>query len=105
MIIERNEFKLKFGKAREAIAIWKEILETAKSGGRNFPQTRLLTDLSGPSYTLILDMFLKDITEISPKSYVWMTNEKYQELYQKFIPLCESSERTYFKIEAEYNFL
>jgi hypothetical protein len=49
-------------------------------------------------------MFLKDILDISPKNYVWITNEKYQELYQRFVPLCESSERTYFKVEAEINF-
>lgn len=104
MILERNEFKLKYGKAREAIAIWKEILDASREMGKSAPPMRMLTDLSGPSYTLILDMFLKDILDISPKNYVWITNEKYQELYQRFVPLCESSERTYFKVEAEINF-
>jgi hypothetical protein len=103
MILERNEFKLKFGKAKEAIAIWKEILDATKSMGKSAPPMRLLTDLSGPSYTLILDMFLRDINDIGPKGYVWVTNEKYQELYHQFVPLCESSERTYYRIEAEYN--
>ncbi len=30
MVIERNIFHLKFGKSKEAIAIWKEIIEEGK---------------------------------------------------------------------------
>jgi len=104
MIIERNEFKLKFGKAREALAIWKDLFDATKEIGDKAPPMRMMTDISGPSYTLVVEMFLKSINEVGPKNYVWMTTPRYQELYQKFIPLCDSSERTYFRIEAEYNF-
>lgn len=104
MIIERNEFRLKFGKAKEAIAIWKELLDATREMGDKAPYMRMLTDLSGPAYTLILEMFLQNMTDINPKNYTWVTTPKYQELYQRFIPLCESAERTYFKVEAEYNF-
>jgi len=102
MIIERNEFHLKFGKAKEGIAIWKEILTSAKSAGMKPPPMRMMTDISGASYTIIVEMELKSFNEINPKNYVWVTNPTYQELYQKFVPLCESSKRTYFNIEAEY---
>lgn len=102
MIIERNEFRLKFGKAREGIAIWKEIIESGKTSGMKVPSIRLMTDISGEAYTLIVEMQLKSFTDINPKNYVWVTNEKWQELYQKFIPLCESSRRTYYTIEAEF---
>jgi hypothetical protein len=104
MIIERNEFRLKFGKAREAIALWKELMEAGKGMGDKVPMMRLLTDISGPSYTIVTEIFLNSINDVGPKNYIWMTNEKYQEVYHKFIPLCESSDRTYFRIEAEYNF-
>jgi len=104
MIIERNEFRLKFGKAKEAIAIWKEMLEEGKQMGDKMPTMRLLSDISGPAYTIVMELFLKSISDVGPKTYIWMTTPKYQELYQKFIPLCESAERTYFRIEAEYNF-
>ncbi len=100
MIIERNIFKLKFGKAKEAIAIWKEILALSKDVG-TAPGIRLLTDLSGSAYTIILEMKLKNFSDINPKNYTWVTNPKFQELYQKFIPLCESGERTYYTVEFE----
>jgi hypothetical protein len=102
MIIERNEFRLKFGKAKEAIAIWKEIIESGKGISEKMPEMRIMTDISGEAYTLIVEMQLKNFSDINPKNYVWVTHQKFQELYQKFIPLCESSHRTYFNIEAEY---
>jgi hypothetical protein len=102
MIIERNEFHLKFGKAKEAIAIWKEIFESGKLLPEKMPEMRMMTDISGDAYTLIVEMKLKTFSDINPKNYTWVTHEKFQELYQKFIPLCESSHRTYFNIEAEY---
>jgi hypothetical protein len=101
MIIERTEFRLKFGKAKEGIALWKELLEEAKKSDSGFPSLRMLSDLSGPSYTLILEMQLKSFTNINPKNYVWVTTPKFQELYQKFIPLCDSAHRTYLNIEME----
>ena len=62
---------------------------------------RLMTDLSGHSYTLVLEIKLRSFIEINPKNYIWVTNSDFQELYQKFIPLCESGHREYFKIEME----
>jgi hypothetical protein len=100
MIIERNTFHLKFGHAKEAIAIWKEILEIAHTPEMGKPQMRLLSDISGPAYTLVLEMHLNSYIDINPKNAVWATNEKFRELYQKFIPLCEKAHREYYKIES-----
>ena len=98
MIIERNTFHLKYGRAKESIAIWKQVLEVAKEHGM---RCRLMTDVTGPSYTLILDVFLKGWTDIGPKTYYWFTDEKFRQLYEQFKPMCEWAEREYFKIEFE----
>ncbi|MEO8150064.1 MAG: hypothetical protein ABI723_20675 [Bacteroidia bacterium] len=100
MIIERNVFRLKFGKAKESIAIWKEILNAAKSSNIKAPEMRLLSDISGSAYTLVVEMHINGFNDINPKQAVWATTEKFQELYQKFIPLCDSATREYYKIEA-----
>jgi hypothetical protein len=100
MIIERNVFHLKFGKAKEAIAIWKEIMEAGKkSESLASPEMRLLSDLSGPSYTLVVELHLKSFMDMNPKQAIWATTEIFQTLYQKFIPLCESAHREYYRIE------
>jgi len=99
MIIERNEFRLKFGKAREAINIWKEILESGKKAGVKVHEIRLLTDMSGPSYSLVVEIQMTSLTDLNQKNAVWVTTEVYRNLYEKFIPLCESAHREYFTIE------
>lgn len=100
MIIERNIFHLKFGKAKEAIAIWKEVLEVAKKTNLAVPEMRLLSDISGPAYTLVMEMHINSFNDINPKQAIWATHEAFQTLYQKFIPLCESGHREFYKIEA-----
>jgi hypothetical protein len=100
VIIQRNIFRLRFGKAKEAIAIWKEIIESLSKDGRFHPQTRLMTDITGESYTLILEMNIKSFLEVNPLNHVWAINKEVHELYhQKFVPLCESAKQDLYKIE------
>lgn len=101
MIIEQNIFQLKFGKAKEAIAIWKQIGEVMKQDERFNTPMRILTDLTGPAYTLILELYLRSYLEIDPMMYTWKTNHQAHELYLQFIPLCESGRRELYKIEME----
>ncbi|MFI5135790.1 MAG: hypothetical protein ACHQD9_08055 [Chitinophagales bacterium] len=102
MIIQRNTFRLKFGKAREALAVWKEIIEQLNKDGRFKPQTRLLTDLTGEAYILVLEMNIKSFTEMNPLNHFWAINQPVRELYhQKFVPLCESASQELYKIEFE----
>jgi hypothetical protein len=99
MIIERNVFHLKFGKAKESIEIWKAVCEEAKKAMTG-TEMRLLSDLSGPAYTLVLELHLKSFTEINMKSATWVSTERLKELYHQFIPLCESATREFYKIEC-----
>ena len=101
MIVERNEFRLKYGKAKEAIATWKQISEELVKDGRFQVHLRLLTDITGPAYTLIVESLIRSYTEVNPINYMWQTNQRVRELYQQFVPLCESSHREVYKIEAE----
>ena len=63
MILVRDVFRLQFGKARPAIALWKEGLTIAREMGV-MTDARLLTDLVGPDYyTLILELTFPSLTE------------------------------------------
>lgn len=97
-LVERMTFHLKYGKARDAIAIWKEVLAIAKTKPEAHDM-RLLTDITGPSYTLVMEMHYRNMMEFGPKMAMWMSDEKLREAYARFVPLCERSERTLFKME------
>lgn len=101
MIVSRTAFKLKFGQAKPAIAIWKEIMGVETAGGPARPGMRLLTDMSGPNYTLVAELQLRSFTEMAPESHVWSTNEKIRELYPKFVPLCEDSRADLLHVEQQ----
>jgi len=102
MIIQRNVFKLRFGKAKEAMAIWKEIINELSKDGRFNPQTRLLSDITGEAYILVMEMHIKSFLDVNPLNHVWAINKPVHELYhQKFVPLCESARQELYKIEME----
>jgi hypothetical protein len=102
MIIQRNVFKLRFGKAKEALAVWKQILEELQKDGRFNPQSRLMTDITGESYTLVMEMNIKSFMEVNPLNHVWAINPLIRSLYhEKFVPLCESANQNMYKIEME----
>ena len=100
MIIERNEFRLKFGKAKEGIELWNKMIDILKDV-KDAPKIRMLVDLTGSSYTLIIELHLRDLMQIGFKNYQWMTTAGVHELYAEFLPICESSVRTLYRIERE----
>ena len=100
MIIVRHVFHVKFGKAKEAIAIWKDILEAAKKSNLHSQEMRLLSDLSGDAYTIVLELHLKSFLDMNPSQVIWATTPSFQELYEKFKPLCDSATKEYYKIEC-----
>lgn len=96
MIVVRDIFRLKFGKAKEALGLWREARETLSSLGR-LPD-RMLTDLTGTYYTLVLETSYKNTSEFEESLPKMFSNEKYQQWYQRFVPLVETGYREIFKV-------
>ena len=96
MILIRDVFRLKFGKAREALATWKEMGEHAKKAG--WPKPRILTDLVGPYYTLVMETTHSDLASWEKEMRTVM-DDQWRALYQKFTPLVESGYREIFTIQ------
>jgi len=99
MIMQQNIFRLNFGKARDSIAIWKEILDESKTA--DGPDLRMMTDIIGESYSLTVDAYFPNMTDLKPRSEFWRANDKMKSLYEKFTPLCYMSERNYFLVDFD----
>ena len=98
MTVIRNVFQLKFGKAREAVALFKEgIAIQKKVSGSNF-STRLLTDVTGPFYTVVLELTVPNLTTFEAEAPKLMGDKDWQANYQKIGPLVESGYREIFTI-------
>jgi hypothetical protein len=104
MVIIRNVFQLKFGKAREAVAVVKEgiAIQTrlSSAAGIDFRQ-RVLTDLTGPFYTLVLELTVPSIAAFEQGAGTIMGSAEWQANYQKLVPLVETGYREIFTVVAD----
>jgi hypothetical protein len=97
MIVVRNVFQLKFGKAREALVVMKEGVAIQK---RLAPEgsARLLTDVTGRHSTLVLEITLPNLAALEAMAPRVFADSEFQANYQKMVPLVESGHREIFTI-------
>ena len=96
MILVRDVFQLKFGKAREATALWKEgrgFLE----GDQRIKSVRLLTDLVGSYYTVVLETTYDSLGDFERSMSEGM-NDEWRAWYGRYVPLVESGYREMFMV-------
>jgi len=99
MVVIRNVFRLKFGKAREAIALFKEGIAIQKRAGAGLDfSTRLLTDVTGPFYTVVLEITAPNLAAFEAEAPRLMGDKDWQANYQKIAPLVESGSRDIFTL-------
>jgi hypothetical protein len=99
MIVIRNVFRLKFGKAREAIALFKEGMAIQKrvGAGQEFP-ARLLTDVTGPFYTVVFEITAPSLAAFEGEAPRLMGDKDWQANYQKIGSLVDSGYREIFTL-------
>jgi hypothetical protein len=97
MILVRNVFQLKFGQAKPAVALWKEGKELAKDHGVK-GSSRILTDLTGPSYTLVFETTHENLAAFENDIPTAMKSGEWQEWYKKLVPHVKSSYREILNI-------
>lgn len=97
MIVVRNVFRLKFGKAKDALALWKEGREIARRTGSG-EKMRAMTDLVGPFYTLVMEEEFQSLGDMERDMQREMGVDEWKIWYQKFVPLVESGYREIFTV-------
>jgi len=97
MIVIRNVFRLKFGKARDGVALVKESVAIQKKGGVAFAH-RILTDLTGPFYTIVLELTVPNLAAFEAELPRVMSDKAFQANYQKLVELVDSGYREIFTV-------
>ena len=97
MIVVRNVFQLKYGKAREALAVMKEGVAFQKRLAAD-ASARLLTDVTGRHYTLVLELTVPSLAALEATVPRIFGDKEFQANYQKMVPLVESGRREIFTI-------
>ena len=99
MIVVRDIFHIKFGKAREVTDLFKEGIAIFKKVGFGALNIRLLTDLVGePYYTTILETMYESVASWEQSSQAVRGSEEWRVWYQKLIPLIDNGERKIYSV-------
>ena len=101
MILVRNVFKVKFGKSKDAVNAWKEMLALSKRLGLPSKSNRILTDLVGDFYTVVFEHTFESLAEFESGAKGMMSNSEWQTAYARIIEITESGYREIFNIAAE----
>ena len=96
MIVVRDVFRLKFGKARDVKALMKESQNLMDA--EDVKNSRVLFDLVGPSYTMVLEMSHASLAAFEASMSRAMGKDEWRGWYERFIPLIESSYREIFTV-------
>jgi hypothetical protein len=101
MIVVRNVFRLKFGKAREAVALVKQglAIQNRVMSGIDF-SSRVLTDVTGPFYTLVLELTVPNLATFESSAPRLFGDKEWQANYEKMAGLVESGYREVFSVVA-----
>lgn len=99
MIVVRNVFQLKFGKAKEAVALLKEGLAIQQRVLADVDfSTRLLTDVTGRNYSLVLELSLPDLATYEANVPRVFADPDWQGTYSKLTALVDSAHRDVFRV-------
>ncbi len=96
MIIVRDVFRLKFGMAKETKTLMQESKKIMNED--RLKKSRILFDLVGPSYTMVLESSYVNLSEFEKEMGNTFNKAEWQSWYQKFIPLIEKSYREIFTV-------
>lgn len=94
MIVVRDIFQLHFGKARDAIALAKEMRAQATAGGFD----RILTDLTGAYYTLVFESEYEGLGHFEQSLRNELSDPSFKDLYAQLVPLVHEGRREVFQL-------
>lgn len=98
MIVVRNIFKLKFGESKEAVTHWKKGLAIANRAGFTNGSARLLTDVAGPFYTLVVETAHDSLADYEEGAKGLMSTKEWRDWYGGVVALTEGGYREIFTV-------
>ncbi len=98
MILVRDLFQLKYGKAKEAVAAWKEGMALFGKQAVKPRSMRLLTDLVGDYYTLVFETTFESLAEYEKMGKGHIATDEWKAWHAKIGPLSEGGRREIFNI-------
>lgn len=101
MIQVRDTLQVKFGKIDQAVALFTGSYQFAPFSAPEYHLT-VLTDVSGPMYTLINEFVVPNLKEFEVARDQTSTQAGHEEWFRQFQLFVEGGRREYFNVEGAY---
>ncbi len=101
MIQVRDVFQIKFGSIDQAVALFGRLPEVAPTYTSTNSHYHVLTDISGPMYTLITELMLDGLGEWETMRDALFTAPEFAEWFKQFQLFVEDGHREYFTLEGK----
>ena len=98
MILVRSIFQVKFGRMGEVLALVKEAANSGKSPGT---LSRVLTDVGGQMFTLVLEIKAESVDAYQAAIMAPPSDPESAEIMMRIMSLVESGRNEFFTIEWE----
>lgn len=94
MIVVGGVFQVKYGKGDELVSLFKE----SNRIWPNEPSYRLMTDLSGPFFTVVTEGVFESLSAWEADIQKCFGDERFTGWFERMVPLVESGSRKFFDL-------
>lgn len=102
MLIARQVFRAKYGRGDELVDLFRELNVRMRDTGNNeAPHFRILTDVSGPFFTVITETAVGSLADWENRFRKSMDQPWMPEWFGRMVPLVESGSREFYNMVQE----
>ena len=98
MLVARQIFRAKYGRGDELVALFKELNTRMREGAGAAPRFRILTDVSGPFFTVVTEVEVESLAAWEGSFRASMDRPWMGEWFSRTMPLVESGSRQFYNI-------
>ena len=98
MLLVRQQFQAKYGRGDELVALFRELNARMRDAGELSPQFRILTDASGPFFTVVTETEVENLAAWESGFRDAMEQPWMEEWFSRMMPLVESGSREFYTI-------
>jgi hypothetical protein len=98
MLVARQVFQAKYGRGDELVALFKEFNTRMQEEGGPAPRFRILTDVSGPFFTVVSEIEVESLAAWEGSFREAMARPWMGEWFGRMMPLVESGSREFYNI-------
>jgi hypothetical protein len=98
MLLTRQVFQAKYGRGDELVALFRELNARMRDAGELMPQFRILTDASGPFFTVVTETEVESFAAWEQGFRESMDRPWMGDWFSRMVPLVESGSREFYNI-------